>query len=275
MTSPQSVNWAPWVFGDRGVDVDDPAETYHEASRISRVMFDSRVRGAALLDRSSELRATVGRASARRHNAASLGLPPSAPLELSLGEAIAARRSSREHTSAAMSLAQLASLLRAGYGVTGFAPVGVPVRAAPSGGALFPLDLYVAARRVEGLGCDLHHHDPLRDGLELMRSFAPEELEQLTPAPRATRDAAAIVVVAASFWRTRFKYGQRGYRFALLEAGHVAQNILLAATALGFAGVPLGGFFDRQVNDFLELDGLHDAALYLIPIGRPARETSA
>jgi SagB-type dehydrogenase family enzyme len=128
----------------------------------------------------------------------------------------------------------------------------------------------VAARRVDGLGSDLHHYDPLRDALELMRSFAPAELEQLTPAPAAIRDAAAVIVISAVFWRARFKYGQRGYRFALLEAGHVAQNILLGATALGFASVPLGGFFDRQVNDFLELDGLHDAALYLLPIGLPA-----
>ncbi len=275
MTAPQSVNWAPWVFGDEGVPLDDPAETYHEASRISSVMIDPHVRGAALLDRSAELRATVTRASARRHNKASVPLPPSVPLELSLGEAIAARRSNRAHTGDAMSLAQLGSILRAGYGVTGSAPDGAPLRAVPSGGALFPLDLYVACSHVDGLGCDLHHYDPLRDALELARSFAPAELERLTPAPSAIRDAAAVVLVSAAFWRARFKYGQRGYRFALLEAGHVAQNILLAATALGFAGVPLGGFFDRQVNDFLELDSLHDAALYLIPIGLPYARTPA
>lgn len=275
MTAPQTVNWAPWVFGDDGVPLDDPAETYHEASRISSVTSDHRVRGAALLERSAELRATVGRASARHPHAATVPLPPSAPLVMPIGEAIAARRSERVHTGDALSLAQLAAILRAGYGVTGSGPEGVPLRSVPSGGALYPLDLYVATSHVEGLGCDIHHYDPLRDALERARSFAPSELERLTPDPSAIRDAAAIVFAAAVFWRARFKYGQRGYRFALLEAGHVAQNILLAATALGLASVPLGGFFDRQVNEFLDLDGLHDAALYVLPIALTAAGASA
>jgi SagB-type dehydrogenase family enzyme len=72
------------------------------------------------------------------------------------------------------------------------------------------------------------------------------------------------------FWRSRFKYGQRAYRFTLLEAGHVAQNALLAAAALGLAAVPLGGFYDRKVDAFLGVDGLQEAALYLLPVGSAA-----
>ena len=69
------------------------------------------------------------------------------------------------------------------------------------------------------------------------------------------------------FGRTRFKYGLRGYRFALLEAGHVAQNLLLAATALGLAAVPLGAFFDRRADVFLRLDGVNESTLYTIAVG--------
>ena len=79
--------------------------------------------------------------------------------------------------------------------------------------------------------------------------------------------AAAVVLIAAIFGRTRFKYGLRGYRFALLEAGHVAQNVLLAATALGLAAVPLGAFYDRRMDAFLGLDGVNESSLYAIALG--------
>ena len=70
-----------------------------------------------------------------------------------------------------------------------------------------------------------------------------------------------------TFWRSRFKYGQRGYRFALLEAGHLAQNVLLAAEALDLGAAPIGGFYDRQLAEFLEIDGVNEGPLYVIPIG--------
>jgi SagB-type dehydrogenase family enzyme len=76
--------------------------------------------------------------------------------------------------------------------------------------------------------------------------------------------------MTAMFWRSRFKYGARAYRFALMEAGHVGQNLLLAAAALGLGAVPLGGFYDREVDAFLGVDGIYEASLYLVPVGYPA-----
>ena len=72
------------------------------------------------------------------------------------------------------------------------------------------------------------------------------------------------------FWRSRFKYGARSYRFSLLEAGHVAQNFLLAAEALGLAATPVGGFYDDRVDQFVGVDGLFESSLYLLPAGRRA-----
>jgi SagB-type dehydrogenase family enzyme len=265
------VNWAPLVFGD-GVELDDAAETFHEASRLSHAWVDHRLRGPYLLERSPELQASALRASARHVGATTLALPDAAPLELSLGAALARRRSARSYGAGALTLAQLAAVLRAGYGVTATGPAGLPLRSVPSGGALFPLDLYLGTLRVDGTPPCIWHYDPLRDVLEDVRALEAEQLRPLTPYPDVLVGAAAVVFVAATFWRSRFKYGQRGYRFALLEAGHVAQNVLLAATALSLASVPLGGFFDRQVNDLLELDGLHEAALYVLPLAHPAED---
>jgi SagB-type dehydrogenase family enzyme len=269
VSAPQTVTWGPWVYGDEGVTLDDAAENFHEASRISRVALDHRSRGAALLERSPELRQTVARAGARRIQAATIPLPPVSLPRTPLGEVVERRRSQRRFRPQPLSLSELSCVLRTGYGVTGHGPGDVQLRAVPSGGALYPLDVYVAALSVMEVERRLFRFDPLRDCLEVMGVVSRECLGPVTPYPELVADAGAVVFLTATFWRSRFKYGQRGYRFALLEAGHVTQNILLAATAVGLASVPLGGFFDRQANDLLEVDGLHEAVLYIVPLGRP------
>lgn len=268
-STPQSVTWAPWIFGEEGVPLDDAAETFHEASRISRVALDHRSRGATLLERSPELRQTVARATARRGQASTITLPAATLPQKRLGDVVATRRSERRFAERPLNLEEVSALLQTAYGVTGDGPGEVRLRSVPSGGALFPLDVYVAALAVTGLEQRLHHFDPLRSTVELLGPVSRAQLEPITPYPELVATASAVVFITATFWRSRFKYGQRGYRFALLEAGHVGQNLLLAATALGLATVPLGGFFDRQVNDLLEIDGLHEAALYVFPIGHP------
>ena len=98
--------------------------------------------------------------------------------------------------------------------------------------------------------------------------ISPDALAELSPYGEVLASSAAVVLVTGVFWRSRFKYGDRAYRFTLLEAGHVGQNVVLAATALGLASVPIGGFFDRRADAFLGIDGLHEASLYLVPARR-------
>ncbi len=76
-----------------------------------------------------------------------------------------------------------------------------------------------------------------------------------------------MIVVTALFWRSRYQYGPRGYRFALLEAGHLVQNALLAAAALRFEALPLGGFYDRELDDVVGADGLDEASVYALLLG--------
>jgi SagB-type dehydrogenase family enzyme len=74
------------------------------------------------------------------------------------------------------------------------------------------------------------------------------------------------------FWRSRFKYGQRGYRFTLLEAGHLVQNVVLMCAALDLAAVPIGGFYDRPVDMLLGADGVNESIVYAVCLGRPDAE---
>ena len=268
----QSVPWTPLIFGAEPIPLDDPTELYHEASRSYPGIVDTRALGAASLEASAELRVSAARSVKRHHGKPFLPLPKGRIGRTSLAEAIAGRRSARGFGARPLSLSQLASLLRASYGVTGqVAGTAQHLRAVPSGGALFPLELYVAAGRVDGVEQALFHYDPLRDGLERLDALDYEaQLRPLSPYADELVASAAVVVVSGVFWRSRFKYGARAYRFTLIEAGHVAQNFLLTATALRLTALPIGGFHDRAVDRLLGADSLHEAALYLLAVGAPA-----
>ncbi len=263
---PQTVLPGAWVYGEEPLGPDDPTELFHEASRLYPNVVDGWTVGASLLARSAELRASASRAVRRRTGLPAVRLPEPETVRGNLDVLVGARRSTRTYGEAPLPLAQLSTLLRTSYGVTG-ALGRQPLRAVPSGGALYPLELYVAAQRVEQLDRGLYHYDPLRGVLELVRPLQSDELEGLTPYDDLLVPSAAVTMISAVFWRSRFKYGQRAYRFALLEAGHVAQSFVLAATALDLAACPVGGFYDRLVDAFLGVDGLYEASLYLLPVG--------
>lgn len=260
------------VTGAQSVGTADPTEDFHEASRMYPGVVDPLVVGAARLEQSVEMRISASRSVKRHLQRPFVPLPARGLGPASLGDALDARRSIRAFGERTIGLDELGSILQAAYGVTGTVG-GTPqtLRSSPSGGGLYPLELYVATRRVEGLDPALYHFDPLRQGLELLRTIDPrQEPEDLSPYGELLASSAAFVALTAMFWRSRFKYGARAYRFTLLEAGHVAQNLLLAVAALGLAAVPLGGFYDRQLDAFLGVDGLYEASLYLLPLGPTA-----
>lgn len=262
------------VTGAELVDTEpDTTEDYHEASRMYLGVTDPDVVGAARLEHSVAMRITASRSVKRHPQRPFHDLPGPALGQTALIDAVSARRSQREFDDTSpLTRQELATLLHVAYGVTGSVP-GTPqaLRTAPSGGGLYPLELYAACQRVEGLEQALYHYDPLRHGLELLRPLTAPLGAELTPYGDVLSRSAAVVAMTAMFWRSRFKYGARAYRFTLLEAGHAAQNLLLAAAALRLAAVPVGGFYDRAVDAVLGVDGVYEASLYLLPVGRAAR----
>lgn len=276
VTTQQTARWVGVVYGTEPA-LDDPAESFHEASKISPSQIARQVEGARRLAASPDLQLASTRA-VRRLGGELVPLPRPRRPEFPLWTAIDERSSTRQFGAGALAPDELATLLASAYGVTHALGSDdgartLPLRAAPSGGALYPLEVYVAALRVDGLTEGLYHFDPLRAALETVRTGAgPEEVAALSTYPEIVSGCAVLVLVAAVFGRTRFKYGLRGYRFALLEAGHVGQNLVLAATGLGLGAVPLGGFYDRRTDAFLGLDGVNQSTLYTIAVGRPGGE---
>jgi len=143
-----------------------------------------------------------------------------------------------------------------------------PFRVVPSGGALYPLELYVHAACVDGLEPGVYHYDPTRHALRLhLEGDHTEALAGICVQPALPRDTAVQMILSAIPGRSTLKYGERGYRFTLLEAGHAAQNLLLAARALGLAGIPVGGYRDEALEELLGFDGVNHVALYLCFVG--------
>jgi SagB-type dehydrogenase family enzyme len=280
-TTPAStVKAAPIVYGgDPGFG--DAAENFHEASKLYP-SFGVRQSRGYLLEARSDLRQSTARAVKRHHSLATTPLPPPALPPTPLASVISERTSSRSFGSAPVTTGELSALLHAGYGVTHqldpALPEGTPplLRTVPSGGGLYPLELYVFAYAVDAVEPALYHFDPPRHRLERLLLAPAERLRtQVAEAsiyPELSGGGALLVAISAMFWRTRFKYGLRGYRFALLEAGHVAQNVLLAAAALGLASVPIGGFFDPRMDELLLLDGVNESMLYGVAVGRARGE---
>jgi SagB-type dehydrogenase family enzyme len=267
----QTVRSAAWVYG-RDPGLDDPAELCHEASKLRPATAAGAAAGAALLEARPELQATVERCVRRRSVGVAYRLPsPELPPTI-LEEALRRRRSERTLGGGHLDLRDAAALLWAGYGVARRSQLG-PRRTVPSGGALYPLELYVLALRVRGLASGVYHYDPLRHALFALRGrLGREELELLTPSPELVLPSALVVLVTGIFWRTRFKYGLRGYRFTLLEAGHVGQNVLLAAAALDLAAAPLGGVYDGRVEELLGVNGVDESLVYTLCVGTKVAE---
>jgi SagB-type dehydrogenase family enzyme len=199
---------------------------------------------------------------------------PRAEADSPLMKLIWARRSCRSFRAGTLPRAHLAEIVRGAYGLT-WDPhasdwLTPPPRAVPSAGGSYPLELYVAAWTVEAVETGLYHYDILGHSLEAIRlGYIQGEFCRLWASQTEVAGAGAILIFAAVFPRTLERYAARGYRYALLEAGHAAQNACLIATELGLGSLCLGSFADARLNRFLGLDGVTEAVLYAVAVGYP------
>ena len=180
--------------------------------------------------------------------------------KFSVERAINERRSIRTYKDAPLTLKEVSQLLWASQGT-----VASGRRAAPSAGATYPLEIFFVAGNVEGLKQGLYRYKNKEHSLELIR----EGDFRKPVSDRALRQdmilkAPATIVVSAVFERTRARYGTRAERYVHMEAGHVGENIMLQATALGLGTVPVGAFIDSEVKSVL---GIKEDPLYLFPVG--------
>ncbi len=186
--------------------------------------------------------------------------------EVSLETAIKQRRTIRSFTSEPLSLEQCSQLFWAAQGITedrGFK------RAAPSGGALYPMDIYavVGENCVKGLESGAYHYDPKSHAVSLVskgdlrNKVAGAALSQMWMAT-----APLNILITAEYYRITSKYGKRGVRYAIIEAGHIGQNILLQSEAMGLGAGIVGAFNDEKIRQVVNIPPNHEPLL-ILPVG--------
>jgi SagB-type dehydrogenase family enzyme len=186
--------------------------------------------------------------------------------QVTLEKAIKSRRTIRSFASRPISLDNLSQLLWAAQGLI---ETGGFRRSVPSGGALYPIDVYalVGEGGVQGIESGVYHYKPrtheitvVKEG-DLRRELAKAALGQMWMAA-----APVNLIVTAEYKRSSSKYGERGVRYSMIEAGHVGQNIFLQAEALGLGAGMVGAFHDQEVTWVAKLHQDHEPLL-IMPVG--------
>ncbi len=187
-----------------------------------------------------------------------------------LWEALRRRRSRRRFRDVPLKESELSQLLWATQGITREAS-GVDFRTAPSAGALYPVETYLVVHEVEGVDAGVYHYDVEHHRLEQLKlgdfraEVAGAALDQ-----RIAARANVVFVWTAVFQRSKWKYGERAYRYVYLDAGHIAQNLALAAVALDLGSCQIGALYDAEANDLVGVDGIEESTVYMTVVGRPA-----
>jgi len=197
-----------------------------------------------------------------------LPAPSLEKLTASLGEVIEERKSVRNFSSEPLSSIELSQILFASQGVTRQVQ-GFGLRTAPSAGALYPVETYLAVHSVSEIEAGIYHY-----------AVENHELEQLQKgdfrihAARAALDqeiaytANVVFMWTAIFERSKWKYKQRAYRYIYLDAGHIAQNVALSAVALGLGSCQIAALYDDEANSLLGIDGTTESTIYMTVVGK-------
>ncbi|MDD2331167.1 MAG: SagB/ThcOx family dehydrogenase [Candidatus Cloacimonetes bacterium] len=192
---------------------------------------------------------------------------------MSLSQAISQRRSLRKYAPGELSAEELSWLLWSCSWARDFRSnerMEITLRNVPSAGARHPFECYLMVRKVKGIKPGLYYYHPVKHCLVLINEnsevFAKIEdgcfnQEMVTNAP-------VTFIWTAVPYRTAWRYGQRGYRYLYLDAGHVGQNLHLAAEAIEGGACMIGAYLDELMNEILEVDGVNEFVIYIAAVGK-------
>jgi len=196
---------------------------------------------------------------------AHIQLPQALLPAMSLQQCLHQRHSSRDYGKDLMPLTELAALLQHAAGIRQqHNPTGRG-RSYPSGGAMYPIHLYLLAHKVAGLTPALYRYEVSSHQLSLIS----KQTTALTSQP-FHQDTAVLLLLVNDWTAQSRKYGDISYKLALLEAGHLAQNLALTATALSLSSIPLQFYFEQELNQQLGLTKDQASVCYAIEVGSKA-----
>lgn len=204
-------------------------------------------------------------------NAAKFKLPFCDYEGMALEKVIKRRRSKRpeqKFSHEPLTLSELSQLLFSAAGITGRYNA-LDLRSAPSAGALYPIEVYLAVNNVTGLAAGIYHYYVPDHSLELFKAGDfRDEIEHAVMKQSGVRDAAVVFIYSAIPARTTHKYDLRGWRYVYMEIGYISENLYLEAASLGLSTTAMGAFYDDEMNKLLDIDGKHEMVLHVQIVGR-------
>ena len=199
------------------------------------------------------------------------------PASSELFEIMRRRRTNRNAEQSAISLQELSECLYAGLGVTGLVRTEtglLPLKMTPSGGARNPFEAFILVRNVQNIDAGVYHYSAFDHSLErvaVLPEIAPRELVK---GQDWADDMPAIIFLVAVLRRTTWKYNDpNAYRVVLIEAGHIAQNIMLACTCNNLTACPTAALSHKQISKVLDLSDITQTPVYALLIGKPGENT--
>lgn len=194
-------------------------------------------------------------------------LPPAYAETLTLNEALHKRKSIRRYAAKPLTTEQLSYLLWAIAGIQR-TEGNFHFRPAPSAGALYPIETYVVVNNVADVPKGIYHYAIRPHALEELKSGdAGRDIVRATMGQRMHAEAPVAFIWTAIFQRSKFRYHDRAYRYIYLDAGHIAQNLALAAVGIGLASCQVGAYFDDEVNTLIGVDGTEESVIYMSVAG--------
>ena len=193
--------------------------------------------------------------------------------EMPLAKAIEQRRSVRKYSAVPLKQEELSFLLWASSWARDFRSteqMEITFRNVPSAGSRHPLETFLDIRRVEGIKPGLYYYHPVKHCL-ILYDDSPEIATKIYEGcmfQEMIPTAAVNFILTAVPYRTVWRYGQRGYRYLYLDAGHIGQNIHLAAEAIDAGACMIGAFLDEAMNDAIGLDGIEEFVIYIASVGK-------
>jgi SagB-type dehydrogenase family enzyme len=185
---------------------------------------------------------------------------------------MAQRRTNRTSAFHALSANELGTCLFAGLGITAFTETDVatlPLGMTPSGGARNPYEAYVFLKRSEDLPQGVYRYNASEHKLDPLDCTLPQKLAEFVGDQAWVDDMAAVVVLVAYLERTMWKYPDpNAYRVVLIEAGHIVQNVMLAATSLGLTVCPTAALSHSRLSAELGLTEITQTPMYVFTLDR-------
>jgi len=194
--------------------------------------------------------------------------PPEELSNTTLHNAIKERKSTRSFSKIPINKEQLSYLLWSSTGIQR-KEIDFEYRTVPSAGALYPIETYLVVNSIKNLEQGVYHYNIKNHELECLKegNFSLK-ISRAALDQEMCSEASVVFIWTAIFSRSKWKYGQRAYRYIFLDAGHIAQNLALSSTGLKLGCCHIAAFYDDEVNAIIDIDGISESAIYASVVGR-------